>query len=265
MGNTWKMNSVLISVCFNILTSSQAEPVPEPDTHIHLLLPPEQSKGQKSPKTGGGFLTSNPGQMKMPLRFESAGTTTPATNENDNDYADQGSVTCGGHRAPNCQRCPDKAPNKTARSKYCHGQCEWGFRTQPDLGDCFPKYYNHQKSVSCGGHRERSCAECSDPYGPISVGPHGKVIKPRRFPEKCHGDCRWGCVNVGHCSKPSCVPKNVPISTAFGFNKISNNENSNSQYGGYGLPKENSGDYWLPKDNIGDYWLPKDNKWPPQK
>ena len=38
--NNCTMNSVLILVC-NILTSSQAEP----DTHIHVHLPPEDSQG----------------------------------------------------------------------------------------------------------------------------------------------------------------------------------------------------------------------------
>ena len=50
------------------------------------------SQGHKSPKTGGGFFTSNSGQRKMRVRFKwEAGTTTPTTNGN--DYADEGSVT----------------------------------------------------------------------------------------------------------------------------------------------------------------------------
>ena len=97
------------------------------------------------------------------------------------------------------------------RSKYCHGQCEWGFRTQPDLGDCFPKYYNHQKSVSCGGHRERSCAECSDPYGPISVAPDGKV-RPTKTNQNQPKTTKTNQTNQNQL-KPTKTNQNQPKST----------------------------------------------------
>merc|ERR1711874_879804 len=44
---------------FVILAASQASPAPDPDTHIHVHMDAEDSKGGKSPKTGGGVLASN--------------------------------------------------------------------------------------------------------------------------------------------------------------------------------------------------------------
>jgi len=282
------MNSVLILV-FNILTSSQAEPQPDPDTHIHVHLPPEESKGQ-SLKTGGGFLTSNSGQRKKTRKGQSpktgggniiseseAGTaptpTTPASTNN-KDYADESactiingkqvctgfSVTCGGHRALSCYRCPDKAPTRNARSSYCNGQCEWGFKVLPSSGECFPKGGAPIKSVSCGGHREANCALCANPLrGKVA----GQVNRP--YPERCHGDCRWGCTQVdAPCQRPTCIPKYEAISSkAVGFNGETLVENALSQYGDYWQPKDNK---WPPKDNKWptkkNKWPPKDNKWP---
>jgi len=288
------MNSVLILV-FNILTSSQAEPAPDPDTHIHVHLPPEESKGQ-SLKTGGGFLTSNSGQRKKTRKGQSpktgggniiseseAGTaptpTTPASTNN-KDYADESactiingkqvctgfSVTCGGHRALSCHRCPDKAPTRNARSSYCNGQCEWGFKVLPSSGECFPKGGAPIKSVSCGGHREANCALCANPLrGKVA----GQVNRP--YPERCHGDCRWGCIQVdAPCQRPTCIPKYEALSSkAGGFNRNSNKDylsqptiRDPSVYGGETLV-ENAlsqyGDYWQPKDSK---WPAKDNKWP---
>jgi len=288
------MNSVLILV-FNILTFSQAEPAPDPDTHIHVHLPPEESKGQ-SLKTGGGFLTSNSGQRKKTRKGQSpktgggniiseseAGTaptpTTPASTNN-KDYADESactiingkqvctgfSVTCGGHRALSCYRCPDKAPTRNARSSYCNGQCEWGFKVLPSSGECFPKGGAPIKSVSCGGHREANCALCANPLrGKVA----GQVNRP--YPERCHGDCRWGCTQVdAPCQRPTCIPKYEALSSkAGGFNRNSNKDylsqptiRDPSVYGGETLV-ENAlsqyGDYWQPKDSK---WPAKDNKWP---
>merc|ERR1711974_299274 len=56
--NSFRMNTVFILV-FVILASSHASPAPDPDTHIHVHLDAEDSKGGKSPKTGGGVLASN--------------------------------------------------------------------------------------------------------------------------------------------------------------------------------------------------------------
>merc|ERR1711974_113746 len=56
--NSFRMNTVFILV-FVILASSHASPAPDPDTHIHVHLDAADSKGGKSPKTGGGVLASN--------------------------------------------------------------------------------------------------------------------------------------------------------------------------------------------------------------
>ena len=76
----------------------------------------------QSPKTGGGNIISESEAGTAPTP------TTPASTNN-KDYADESactiingkqvctgfSVTCGGHRAPSCHRCPDKAPTRNAR------------------------------------------------------------------------------------------------------------------------------------------------------
>jgi len=229
-------------------------------------------KGQ-SPKTGGGNIISESEAGTAPTP------TTPASTNN-KDYADESactiingkqvctgfSVTCGGHRALSCHRCPDKAPTRNARSSYCNGQCEWGFKVLPSSGECFPKGGAPIKSVSCGGHREANCALCANPLrGKVA----GQVNRP--YPERCHGDCRWGCTQVdAPCQRPTCIPKYEALSSkAGGFNRNSNKDylsqptiRDPSVYGGETLV-ENAlsqyGDYWQPKDSK---WPAKDNKWP---
>ena len=80
------MNSVLILV-FHIFASTQAEP----DTHIHVHIPPEEIKGAATSHNIQDLTLTG----KSPFGFESeAGMTptktTPPTIENGNDYGNEG-------------------------------------------------------------------------------------------------------------------------------------------------------------------------------
>merc|ERR1711874_446975 len=92
---------------FVILAASQASPAPDPDTHIHVHMDAEDSKGGKSPKTGGGVLASN----------------------------SSGCATCPCPRPPTWNRIKDSSETKAAdysgdagdyghwRPKRCHPHC----------------------------------------------------------------------------------------------------------------------------------------------
>ena len=109
-------------------------------------------------------------------------------------------VTCGGHSASQCEKCPFGPNGSNMGESWCNGECHWM------NGGCRP---NKNGNVTCGGHSAPNCESCPwTDHGPF--GPWGDFHGEKW----CHGECQWrdekcrhkldGNVTCGGHTAPHC-------------------------------------------------------------
>ena len=113
-----------------------------------------------------------------------------------------GNVNCGKHKAKTCSLCPctpQGTPQGTPWSmgNWCNGDCQWSgspfsgvCQMRQKAAKCAAVIFN-SGNVSCGGHRAKTCSQCTCNQHGVDMGLHMAQDGSPHGPGWCNRDCQW--------------------------------------------------------------------------